>query len=139
MPILLQLIAVLSLLGIVNAGYLLFHNLRGTPVRCIFFSPESCRAVERSRQSRILGIPNAFWGVLTYAAVFMLSFAFAEGTVSVLILKTIAGVGCAFSLYFLYVQKFVLKAFCGWCVLSAVDSLVLFILTLMLPTCILCG
>lgn len=139
MPFTLQLIAVLSVLGTANAGYLLFHNLRGTPVHCIFFPPESCRAVEQSRFSRILGFPNAFLGVLMGVAVFTLSFLFASGAVALIVLQMVVGVGCAFSLYFLFIQKFILRAFCGWCVLSAIDFIVLFILVLALPGCIVCG
>jgi len=40
-------------------------------------------------------------------------------------IQVVVGVGFLFSLYFLYVQAFVLRAFCTWCVVSVINFVVM--------------
>lgn len=112
-------------LGILNTIYLSYHTITKKPVRCLFFPSEWCQRVQYSSYSRTLGIPNSFAGFGFYSAIFVLTILFRQGVVSFIPIAIIIGVGFVFSLYFLFVQAFVLRAFCTWCVASAVDFTVL--------------
>jgi len=43
-------------------------------------------------------------------------------------LRWLIYIGFAFSMYFTFVQAFILKAFCTWCVVSAVDFTLMFLI-----------
>jgi uncharacterized membrane protein len=75
----------------------------------------------------MFGVPNSVLGFLMYAAIFLLvSFRpalpvmSADALVALLVL-----VGFLFSLYFMYVQGAVLRAFCTWCVISFINFMVM--------------
>lgn len=67
-----------------------------------------------------------------YAAILILSFLFSNGSVPFWPITAIVTIGFIFSLYFTYVQAFVLKAFCTWCVVSAINFTVLFLAVFLL-------
>lgn len=126
-PILL--ILILSIVGIINTGYLSYHAYKKTLVKCLFFPPEWCQKVQQSKFSRTLGFPNAYAGLIMYFAIFILSLLFASGTLlSFTPISIIIWIGFLFSMYFTFIQAFVLRAFCTWCVLSAIEFTLLLIL-----------
>jgi len=137
MPTPLAIILVFSVLGIINALYLSYHTIRKTPVKCFFFKPEWCQKVQSSKFSKTFGIPNSFAGLFFFTSILVLSILFWQGqqgaylintTITVgLLLNAAIFAGFLFSLYFTFIQAFVLKAFCTWCVFSAIDFTVLFI------------
>jgi uncharacterized membrane protein len=128
MPWYLFLVLILSGLGILNAAYLSYYTVTKTPVRCLWFPPEWCRRVQESRFSRMFGIPNAFLGFALYGALFVSALANFAGAISFWPVTVLAYIGFLFSAYFTAIQGFVLRAYCTWCVLSAVDFLILFII-----------
>ncbi len=119
-------IIVLSIIGIGNTSYLTYCKLKQKPVLCLFFPPEWCRTVQKSKYSKTFGIPNAFAGLGMYVALLVLAILFFYGLIPVWPLYAIITFGFLFSFYFLGIQGFVLKAFCTWCVLSAIEFLALF-------------
>lgn len=127
MPLKLVLMFIFGGIGVLDTLYLIYHKIRGTEVACIFFPPEWCYKVQHSPQSRTFGIPNSVAGFCMYALILVLAALFSEGLVPFWPLQAIIVFGFAFSMYFLYVQAFVLRAFCTWCVVSAFNFLVLFI------------
>jgi len=117
-----QAILILAGIGILNTLYLSWHAVHKTPVRCLFFPPEWCRKVQTSPYSKMFGIiPNAYLGLGMYLAIFALVFLVTAGIAPFWLLGGLVTFGFLFSVYFLYIQAFVLKAFCTWCVLSAID------------------
>lgn len=125
----LLLIIILSVIGIVNTSYLSYHSIKKTPVKCIFFPPEWCEKVQHSKFSRTLGFPNSMAGLGMYSALLILSILFAVGFLVVAWpIIAIIWIGFIFSMYFTFIQAFVLRAFCTWCVLSAIEFTLLFIL-----------
>lgn len=113
-------ITALSAIGILDTAFLAYHSWHKKPVPCPFFPDEWCHRVQFSPQSRMFfGIPNAYLGLCMFTALLILAASSGEGSgtrwpVTVLVLT-----GFAMSLYFTYVQAFVLRAFCTWCVVSA--------------------
>lgn len=115
-------IIVLSVIGIINTSYLSYHTIKKTLVKCIFFPPEWCERVQHSEYSRTLGFPNSFAGFGMYSALLILSLLYSAGTLQVFWpIQAIVWIGFVFSMYFLFIQAFVIRAFCTWCVLSAIE------------------
>ncbi len=125
----LLLIVILSAIGIINTSYLSYHSVKKTPVKCLFFPPEWCLKVQQSKFSRTFGFPNAYAGLGMYLAILALTLFFAGGTLaSFTPISVIVWIGFIFSLYFTFIQAFILRAFCTWCVLSAIEFTLLFVI-----------
>lgn len=117
----------LSFLGVLNTLYLTYHAIHKTPVRCVFFPAEWCKKVQFSTYAKTFGIPNAYLGLTMYVALFILSIlGLLRIENTLFLLKIIIGIGFSFSIYFMIIQTFVLRAFCTWCVISAVEFCILF-------------
>lgn len=117
-------IAVLALAGLFISGYLLLYKL-GVYGELLCGAGGSCGVVQASRWSSFLGVPVAGWGTGWYAAVFALAvvgvqsrFREAAWTGRGLLLLGIGG--ALFSAYLTWIELFVLRAICRWCVASAV-------------------
>ncbi|OGY82660.1 MAG: hypothetical protein A3F54_00320 [Candidatus Kerfeldbacteria bacterium RIFCSPHIGHO2_12_FULL_48_17] len=124
-------ILVFAGIGIINTAYLVSHVISKKPVKCLFFPPEWCHKVQFSKYSRTLGIPNPVTGLGFYLAILILTGLFVQGTIAFWPIATIITIGFLFSVYFTIIQAFVLKAFCTWCVVSAIDFLVLFLVVVL--------
>ena len=111
-------VALLSLLGIAETVYLTALHLAGAHVSCL--AAANCSRVLGSSYAEIKGFPLAAVGTLGYFAVFSFStlalFSFPRA--STLLGLTVAAMFAA-TLYLLYLQAFVLKAFCDYCLFSA--------------------
>ena len=116
----LLIIKVFAIIGLLDTMYLMWHKFRGTDVACIGFPKEWCRRVQYSPQSKTLGITNSIAGFVMYALILMLAVTQISGALWWPLLFLIA-FGFAFSLYFMFVQIFVLRALCTWCVVSFVN------------------
>ncbi|HEX7173917.1 MAG TPA: vitamin K epoxide reductase family protein [Pyrinomonadaceae bacterium] len=111
--------AVLALVGLADAVYLTAEHLSGRSVVCMVTS--GCDAVLQSQYASLPGgWPLASLGALAYFAVFSLATlsAFGYAHTSTL-LRVVVAAMFAFTLWLLYVQAFVLEAFCSYCLLSA--------------------
>ena len=116
--------AFVSLAGLLDALYLTIEHLQGRSVRCTVTS--GCSEVLGSNYAVLGGVPLAAFGATAYFLVFSLATLIAFGRTRLKNILTILVVlMCATSVWLLYVQAFVLKAFCQYCLLSAVLSLTL--------------
>lgn len=116
-----------TIIGIFNTIYLSYCCITKKDVKCLFFPPAMCVKVQHSKYSRTFGIPNPYLGLAMLLAILVFVFLFINAVVPFSIIFAIVSAGFLFSLYFLYIQTFILKAFCTWCVLSALVFVVLFI------------
>jgi uncharacterized membrane protein len=126
------LLIIFSAIGILDTLYLIYHKVRGTDVACPFFPKEWCHKVQHATQSKTFGVPNSVAGFFMYLAILVLSLMLVNGSVSLVPIQAIVAIGFLFSLYFVYVQGFVLRAFCTWCVVSAINFTVLAVATFLL-------
>ncbi len=125
MPLDLLLIRIFAIIGILDSSYLAYHRIRNTDPACPFLPKEWCRMVRDSPQSKTFGIPNSFAGIAIYTVLLVLDQLFSLGLVPFWPIQALIAFGFLFSLYFFYIQAFVLEAFCAWCLLSAINFIVL--------------
>ena len=122
-----------SLVGLGDAVYLTVQHLTGQSVRCTIVS--GCSAVLASRYAAIGGIPTAAYGAVAYFLVFSLAVLILFGGEREagrlrLAFCLLASLMAAATLWFLYLQAFVLRAYCSFCLLSASTSLLIALLSL---------
>lgn len=122
-----MLIIVFASIGVLDTLYLVYHKVRGTDVACFFFPKEWCHRVQHAPQSKTFGIPNSIAGLCMYVVILLSIYFFLAGSISFWLARGVITFGFLFSLYFTYVQAFVLRAFCTWCVVSAINFIVMFI------------
>jgi len=116
--ILYALAAIVSLAGLADATYLTVQALTGETV--VFGGSPDCFRVLGSSYARVAGIPVAAFGILAYFGVFSFATFAAFGYPRARAFLTLT-VGTMFlvTLWLLYVQAFVLHAFCRYCLFSA--------------------
>jgi uncharacterized membrane protein len=124
--------AIVSLAGLADATYLTVQALTGETLGC-GGSPD-CFKVLGSAYARVAGIPLASFGVLAYFSVFTFAtfalFGYARARIFLILT-----VGAMFlgTLWFLYVQAFLLHAYCRYCLFSAATTFLLAGLVIALP------
>lgn len=125
-----MLVSVLSLIGFFVALYLWAHNSGLTgPIVC---GVGDCATVQSSPYARIGPIPVSAIGVAGYTALFALSLVglqpnHRDSRMIAGLLLAGAALGVAFSGYLTYLEAAVIRAWCQYCVASAVIiTLILF-------------
>jgi uncharacterized membrane protein len=106
---------VLSLLGIGVAGYLTYVHYADISPICAGGSG-GCEKVQASDQSKLVGIPVALLGLLTYITLLVLNFLRGELFRTGAALVAIVGFG--FSVYLTIESVTVIEATCQWCLAS---------------------
>jgi uncharacterized membrane protein len=117
-------VAILSLLGLADAIYLTVEHLAGRSVQCTITS--GCEEVLTSTYATVAGVPLALLGALFYFIAFSLAIlaAFGNKRAGDLLLYVVA-LMLAVSVYLFILQAFVIHAFCQFCLLSAIITLLL--------------
>jgi|SRR5262245_13117753 len=108
----------ISLIGLGDAIYLTVHHLTGRSVRCAIST--GCDTVLASPYAAFAGIPIAALGVLAYFAAFSLATLAAYGYHRARVwLALVVGLMLVSTLWLLYLQAIILRAYCDYCLLSA--------------------
>ncbi|MCB0385996.1 MAG: hypothetical protein KDD43_11435 [Bdellovibrionales bacterium] len=116
-----------SLIGIIDTIYISYHAYKETDVWCPVFPKEWCLKVQYSKWSKTLGIPNGYLGLLLYSLIFGLTWLYYyHSSVPFLWIQVLSGVGFLFAIYFTIIQALVLRAFCVWCIISAINLTAIF-------------
>lgn len=121
--------AILALLGLADALYLTIEHVTGQSVQCTIIS--GCSEVLSSSYAVVAGIPLAAVGAAAYFSVFSLATLAAFGyrvAASLLIPLVIAMFFV--SLWLIYLQAFVIREFCQYCLFSAAVTLCLLVVVL---------
>jgi len=125
-------VAALALAGIFVALYLTLYKLGAIgELSCRI---GSCETVNSSPWAVFLGAPVAAWGVGFYVVTFAVAIAglqgrFAESRWLSLALVLLSGIGVVFSGWLTYLELFVIRAICQWCVVSAVIVFAIFVVS----------
>ncbi len=121
---------IFAFIGVVDAFYLTLKHFQGTSGENCPVTGEGCHIVTSSRYAEIFGIPVAFMGFLYYVVLFGLVVYFLKTRQGRLLRWAFYLVlaGFLFSLYLVYVQAFILYAYCVYCLISAFNTLILFVL-----------
>lgn len=121
--------ALVALIGLADSIYLTIHHLSGEQVPCSVTG--GCETVLTSSYAEIAGIPLAVFGAAAYFLAFSLAILAAFGNRKLWFLFGVqVSLMAAFSLWLFYLQAFVIKAFCQFCLLSAATTVTLFIIAL---------
>lgn len=118
----------LSFLGFTDALYLTVKHFQEIIPPCTVLT--GCETVLTSSYAVVWGVPVALMGAGYYLALLLLTILYLDrqkkSALSLAINLTWAGFGA--SLWFVGLQVFVLKAYCLYCLLSALISFILFLL-----------
>ena len=121
--------AVVALIGLGDAIYLIIHHLTGEQVPCSIVA--GCEMVLTSSYATIAGVPLAAFGAIAYFVAFSLAILAAFGNSKAWFLFGIQVVLMSlFTLWLLYLQAFVIGAFCQFCLLSALVTFTLLIIAI---------
>lgn len=125
---LLSSIILTAFLGFLDAMYLATSHFIGIVPPCLVVG--GCEQVTTSSYSVILGIPVAVMGALYYLSVLAAALLYVDKKhpLAIKVLQVLTGTGFLFTLWFLYVQGFIINAWCTYCLFSAFTSTLLFIL-----------
>jgi uncharacterized membrane protein len=128
-----MLVAVLALLGLLVSLYMLAYasGLTG-PVIC---GVGDCEAVQNSAYSRVGPIPVAALGVVGYLTLLVVSVlgiqpGLQRSRLVALLLLAGGVLGLFFTLYLTYLEAFVIRAWCQWCISSAIIMVLAFVASL---------
>lgn len=117
-----MLAALIALVGLFVALYLTLYKVG--VIGELACSIGSCEAVQTSRWSTFLGLPVAAWGLAFYASVLAIALTglmerYEDSRPLALGMLALTAWGALFSLWLTYVELFVIRAICQWCVISA--------------------
>ncbi|KKU85330.1 MAG: hypothetical protein A2667_00355 [Candidatus Wildermuthbacteria bacterium RIFCSPHIGHO2_01_FULL_47_27] len=118
----------IAAIGISETSYLIQKRRAGVRPVCVI--GEDCAKVLESKYNSLLGIPNDVLGFLFYAAVIVLNGSLViDGAlvrpwlqVIEIFLKIVILGGMGMSLSLFYLQWRVIKAWCFWCLMSAITT-----------------
>ena len=118
----------LALIGFADASYLTAKFFLGGSIPCSILG--GCDTVTKSAYASIAGVPIALLGALFYLTVLILVIYYLDSAKSKIwtYLFFITLIGFLFSIYFVFLQVFIIKALCLYCLISAVTSTALFCL-----------
>jgi uncharacterized membrane protein len=123
-------ILAVSFTGFLDTVFLSAKYYSGTLLSCYLFT--GCEKVTTSSYATVLGVPVALAGTLFYLTVLILALLaiILKSRVLLTTLSYILPIGFIASLWFVFLQLFVLKAICQYCMASAITSTLLFIFSL---------
>ncbi len=117
--------SIVAILGLVDSIYLTVHHFTAEPVPCSLI--EGCDQVLTSSYAEIGGIPLAFFGAAAYFVAFALAVMTAFGDERTWkIFGVQVTLMALFSAWLIYVQAAIIGAFCQFCLISAMTTLILF-------------
>ena len=126
-----QITIALTVLGLLVAIYMTIYKVTNNESMCI--GSGGCSEVNGSRYSEINGIPVAVLGVLGYAAILALLFLEQRPGIfqqnGTMMLFGVSLLGFLFTLYLIYVEVALIKAYCPFCLTSQAVMTVIFIIS----------
>ncbi len=125
-----RIIFVLAMTGMLIAGYVFYTYVTDSPIVCI---NRGCDLVKKSPYANMFGLPVPTFGLIGYFVIISLSFLYTTGVSWAnkipLIRFLISLGGFLFVAYLSFLEAFVIKGWCMWCVFSAIIMTVIFILS----------
>ena len=138
-------IIIISAFALLLSLYLTFAHYSTSQPLCfsIFGFNAECDAVNQGSYSEMLGIPTAFFGVIGFLLIFLLSLIKLcdydvqnqwvkdeLGGYAHTVMFVLCFIGLLFSVYLIYLQGFVLEAGCSLCRLAVLSMILLFLLSI---------
>jgi uncharacterized membrane protein len=125
--------AIVSVAGLADATYLTVQALTGETLGC--GGSSDCFRVLGSSYAKVGSVPVALLGAAAYFSVFAFATfaAFGYARARTFLIPTVGAMFVA-TLWFLYVQAFVLHAYCRYCLFSAAITFLLTGLVIAVPS-----
>jgi uncharacterized membrane protein len=118
---------ILSIIGFAVSFYIYYSKKYNKPLYCPI--GENCDDVVRSKYGKTFGIENTIPGMAYYVLIFVYALFLNRNLFKEdVIYYSIVGASIAsvlFSLYLAYVQKFILKKWCIYCIVSTISSILI--------------
>lgn len=111
----------LAIIGVADCLYLNYERKRKRPPVCMI--GHSCEQVWASPYSYTLGVSNEILGIIFYATAIAVEWSLFLGDTSFPMVfgeYLILSGGAVVSLYFVFLQWRIIRAWCFWCTLSAI-------------------
>lgn len=117
----------LALFGFADATFLTAKRMTGGPIPCVL-GFTGCDTVSKSPYAVFFGIPLSAYGMAFYLAAGILAVLYLDTKKFIVARLLMLATLCGFlaSAYFVYLQAFVIHAFCVYCIASALSSTALF-------------
>src|ERR1044071_81402 len=126
-----QLALILTILGLLVSIYMTIFKITNNAKMCI--GSHGCSVVNSSRYAEVNGIPVAVLGVVDYAAILAVlflerrpGFFQQNGT---LLFFGLSLTGFLFTLYLIFVEVALIKAYCPFCITSQTAMTLIFIIS----------
>lgn len=118
-------------LGFADASYLTIEHFTNKIPPCVV---GSCEQVLTSQYAVVAGIPVALGGAIYYLIFLVLIMIYLDTKKEIVLRGALIFTVFGFiaSLYFTYLQAFVINAFCQYCIISALTSTILFITSIVI-------
>ena len=123
-------LVILSIIGLILSSYIYYKRTRKQKLVCVI--GDDCNKVIKSKYGRSLIVPNDVIGIIYYIVILISSLIFLiypEFLTNFVILGRIfiVGIAALFSLYLSFVQIFVLKELCEYCLGANFINILIFI------------
>jgi len=133
-PIISATVLALSAIGLITSWHI--YNKKSNKERLVCKIGDKCQEVVTSKYSTMFGIKNETLGMLFYISVAVLTVTMMTGVDSILRIPLLLGLvimtggATLYSLVLTYIQVFVLKEWCEYCLISAAATAAIFVLEL---------
>jgi len=99
------------------------------PLPLICTQLEGCNAVQTSSYSKTLGVENSYFGIAIFFIMSVLTYShiYKPKKNKEVLINVGVFIGAMIALYFLYLQQFVLHAYCKYCMVVDVGMVICFI------------
>jgi len=120
-------LATLSALGLLDSLYLTYAHYANSGVFCSLVT--GCGRVLNSTYAVIGIIPVAVLGIAYYSVLLILVLvSLRPGKSTLRFAQVLGSIGCIVSLWFTYLQIFVIHSYCEYCLASAVITIIILVL-----------
>ena len=126
-----QLAIILTIIGLLVSIYMTIYKITSNDSMCI--GSGDCKTVNASRYAEVYGIPVALLGVVGYSAILAVLLlerrpGFFQQNGSLLFFG-LSLTGFLFSLYLIFVEVALIKAYCPFCITSQAAMTLIFIIS----------
>ena len=126
-----QLAIILTIIGLLVSIYMTIYKITSNDSMCI--GSGDCKTVNASRYAEVYGIPVAVLGVAGYSAILAVllignrpGFLQQNGT---LLFFGLSLTGFLFTLYLIFVEVALIKAYCPFCITSQTAMTIIFVIS----------
>lgn len=121
---------IMAIAGFINSLYLAISYYTGTPLSCELIT--GCNEVAQGPYSYIAGVSLTTLGIIyyTFTVLNIILYTFWRNKYNVTVLAFVTTLGLFASLYFVYLQLYIIKVICIYCMISATTATLLFVLSI---------